>query len=88
MRPNVYTPLFGPYDPNIHTWMEYMDHLKVGLLVSMFAITEISSAILHANGYKNTAMPTTISSPASPKFISKGKNYTIMQKLTCANSLK
>jgi hypothetical protein len=51
-------------------------------------ITEISSATLHANGYRNTTMPTTISSPAAPKCISKGKNYTIGKKLTCANSLK
>jgi hypothetical protein len=33
-------------------------------------------------------MPTTISSPATLKCISKGKNYTIGKKLTCANSLK
>jgi hypothetical protein len=51
-------------------------------------ITEISAATLHANGYKNTEMKTTISSLETPKFISKGKNYTIVKKLTCANSLK
>jgi hypothetical protein len=32
-------------------------------------ITEISSATLHANGYRNTTMPTKISSPAAPKCI-------------------
>jgi hypothetical protein len=39
-------------------------------------ITKISFATLHANGYKNTTMATTISSPTTPKCISKGKNYT------------
>jgi hypothetical protein len=34
-------------------------------------ITEISSAKLHANGYRNTTMLTTISSPAALKCISK-----------------
>jgi len=51
-------------------------------------ITEISSATLHANGDRNKAMPTTISSTAALKCISKGKNYRIGQKLTCAKSLK
>jgi hypothetical protein len=54
----------------------------------MFVITEILSGTLHANGYRNKTMPTTISSPATPKCISKGKNYTIGKKLTCTNSLK
>jgi hypothetical protein len=40
-------------------------------------ITKISSATLNTNGYKNIAMPTTISSRVAPKCISKGKNYTI-----------
>jgi hypothetical protein len=30
-------------------------------------ITEMSSATLHANGYRNTIIPTTISSPATLK---------------------
>jgi hypothetical protein len=53
-----------------------------------FVITEILSTTLHANGYRNTTMKKKISSPATLKCISKGKNYTIGQKLTCANSLK
>jgi hypothetical protein len=44
-------------------------------------ITEISSATLHANGYRNTTMPTTISSPATLKCIQKEKNYTIGSKI-------
>jgi hypothetical protein len=36
-------------------------------------ITEKSSATLHANGYKNTSMPTTISPPTTPKCIQKAK---------------
>ena len=51
-------------------------------------ITEISSATLHTNGCINTTIPTSISSLATPKCISKGKNYTIGKKLTCTNSLK
>jgi hypothetical protein len=43
----------------------------------IIVITEILSATLHTNGYRNIAMPTTISSPVAPKCISKGKNYTI-----------
>jgi hypothetical protein len=42
-----------------------------------FVITEISSATLHTNGYRNTTMRTTISSPATLKFISKGKNIQL-----------
>jgi hypothetical protein len=53
----------------------------------VFVITEISSATLHPNGYRNTTM-STISSTAALKCNSKGKNYTIGKKLTCANSLK
>jgi len=63
-------------------------HTRLQETVVILVITEISSATLHANGYKNTAMPTTISSPKALKYISKGKNYTIRQKLTCANSPK
>jgi hypothetical protein len=51
-------------------------------------ITEILSATLHANGYRNTAMPTTISSPAALKCIPKEKTIQLGQKLTCANSPK
>jgi hypothetical protein len=39
-------------------------------------ITEISSATLHINGYRNTTMETTISSLATLKCIQKEKNYT------------
>jgi hypothetical protein len=53
----------------------------------VFVITEISSATLHPNGYRNTTM-STISSTTALKCNSKGKNYTIGKKLTCANSLK
>jgi hypothetical protein len=51
-------------------------------------ITKISSATLHANGYRNAAMPTTISSPAALKCIPKENTIQLGQKLTCANSPK
>jgi hypothetical protein len=50
--------------------------------------TEIFSAALHTNGYRNRTMPIATSSPVALKFISKGKNYTIGKKLTWAKSLK
>jgi hypothetical protein len=62
--------------------------LVTWILLIICVITEISSATLHGNGYKNVTMPTNISSPATPKSISKGKNYTNGKKLACANSLK
>ena len=46
----------------------------------VFVITEISSATLHPNGYRNTTM-STISSTAALKCNSKGKNYTIGSKI-------
>jgi len=36
-------------------------------------ITTISSATLHTNGYRNTTLPTTVSSPATLKCIQKEK---------------
>jgi len=51
-------------------------------------VTEISSATLHANGYKNTTMPTKISSPATLKCIQKAKNTQLHKTLTCTNSPK
>jgi hypothetical protein len=44
-------------------------------------ITEISSATLHANGYRNTTIPTVISSPVARKCISKGKKIYNWEKI-------
>jgi hypothetical protein len=54
--------------------------LVYGLGISSWCatvITKISSATFHTNGYRNTAMPTSISLPEAMKFIQKEKNYTI-----------
>jgi hypothetical protein len=44
-------------------------------------ITEISSATLHANGYRNTIMPTTISSLTTLKCIQKAKTMQLGPKI-------
>jgi hypothetical protein len=46
-----------------------------------YVITEISSETLHANGYRNTTMPTSTSSPAALKCISKGKKLYNWEKI-------
>jgi hypothetical protein len=46
-----------------------------------FVITEILSSTLHANGYKNTTMPTKISSPTALKCIQKEKKIYNWSKI-------
>jgi hypothetical protein len=53
-----------------------------------FVITEILFTTLHINGYRNTTIPTTISSPTTLKCIPKEKTIQLGKKLTCANSPK
>jgi hypothetical protein len=50
-------------------------------ILMLGVITEILSATLHTNGYRNTTIPTTISSHAALKCIQKEKNYTIGSKI-------